>query len=158
VTSNTIKVTFDLEACLTVLGDLFASYENEKPVISVLQALEDMANLSNAHLPDVCEKPWSTFRRHRVGLHVAAPILKKSCKELGVEVLKWGELVVTLSDALWDDDDYTVSLEKWLGSWQGRLPVGPAGEDLGRQMLTDVHKEVVDAIHGLGPYRPAHAV
>jgi hypothetical protein len=103
-------------------------------------------------LSDVNDKPWSTFRRHRVGLQAAAPVLKQYCRDLGVDSPRWEEMLVTLSDSLWESDDYEVSMSKWLEQWLVVLPMSPFGVDMSAVMLADVYRHTLEALDELGPF------
>lgn len=152
MSESKIRVTFDLEACISVLEELFHDYEDEYPMVNVMLSLEAMAYRSGMMLPDVNDKPWSTFRRHRVGLQAAAPVLKQHCRDLGVDGPRWEEMLVTLSDTLWESEDNQVSMSTWLEQWLLLLPEVPFYVDKSFGMLADVYNQTLEALDELGPF------
>jgi hypothetical protein len=147
-----VTVTFDLEACISVLEGMFFELEADDPMIDTMFVLERIARDSGVVMPDVCGKPWSTFRRHRVGLQAAAPVLKQHCQGLGVESPRWEELLMTLSDTLWENEDYESSMSTWMEHWRGMLPKGPFEIDLSHVMLCAVYERTLEALNELGPF------
>jgi hypothetical protein len=59
---------------------------------------------------------------------------------------------MTLSDTLWENEDYESSMSTWMEHWRGMLPKGPFEIDLSHVMLCAVYERTLEALNELGPF------